>query len=185
MYKRQIYDASYSQITGPANISATNNPNALIVVGSAEAVQAVRDLAKVFDVSPDAQATRDFRTFSLKYLSAPDAANRLQRFFGQVTVADGDARIPATAVEVIPDFRSNQVTVKGSQAILNSAADFLRSIDVAAVEGGAADEVRVIPLKNTLASDIAFVIQNAINGGLPGAGPVSYTHLTLPTIPLV
>ena len=180
---QDIYDASYSQITGPANISATNNPNALIVVGSAEAVQAVRDLAKVFDVSPDAQATRDFRTFSLKYLSAPDAANRLQRFFGQVTVADGEARIPATAVEVIPDFRSNQVTVKGSQAILNSAADFLRSIDVAAVEGGAADEVRVIPLKNTLASDIAFVIQNAINGGQQGAATAFAPQSTNQNVP--
>ncbi len=167
---QEIYDTSYSQITGPANISATNNPNALIVVGSAEAVQAVRDLVKVFDVSPGDTATRDFRTFSLKHISAPDAADRLQRFFGQITVADGETRIPATAVEVIPDFRSNQVTVKGSQAILNSAADFLRSIDVASVEGGAADEVRVIPLRNTLASDVAFVIQNAINGGQQGAG---------------
>ena len=167
---QEIYDTSYSQITGPANISATNNPNALIVVGSAEAVQAVRDLVKVFDVSPGDTATRDFRTFSLKHISAPDAADRLRRFFGQITVADGETRIPATAVEVIPDFRSNQVTVKGSQAILNSAADFLRSIDVASVEGGAADEVRVIPLRNTLASDVAFVIQNAINGGQQGAG---------------
>ena len=167
---QEIYDTSYSQITGPANISATNNPNALIVVGSAEAVQAVRDLVKVFDVSPGDTATRDFRTFSLKHISAPDAADRLQRFFGQITVADGETRIPATAVEVIPDFRSNQVTVKGSQAVLNSAADFLRSIDVASVEGGAADEVRVIPLRNTLASDVAFVIQNAINGGQQGAG---------------
>ena len=167
---QEIYDTSYSQITGPANISATNNPNALIVVGSAEAVQAVRDLVKVFDVSPGDTATRDFRTFSLKHISAPDAADRLRRFFGQITVADGETRIPATAVEVIPDFRSNQVTVKGSQAVLNSAADFLRSIDVASVEGGAADEVRVIPLRNTLASDVAFVIQNAINGGQQGAG---------------
>ena len=167
---QEIYDTSYSQITGPANISATNNPNALIVVGSAEAVQAVRDLVKVFDVSPGDTAARDFRTFSLKHISAPDAADRLRRFFGQITVADGETRIPATAVEVIPDFRSNQVTVKGSQAVLNSAADFLRSIDVASVEGGAADEVRVIPLRNTLASDVAFVIQNAINGGQQGAG---------------
>ena len=167
---QEIYDTSYSQINGPANITATANPNALVVVGSPEAVQAVRDLVRLLDVAPTAGSARDFRTFSLRYISAPDAADRLQRFFGQITVADGDTRIPATPVEVITDFRSNQVTVKGSQTILNSAADFLRTIDVAAVEGGAANEVRVIQLKNTLASDVAFVIQNAINGGLPGAG---------------
>lgn len=166
---QEIYDASYSQINGPANITATDSPNALVVVGSPEAVQAVRDLVQVLDVKPDPQATRDFRTFSLRYISAPDAADRLQRFFGQVTLADGDTRLPATAVEVIPDFRSNQVTVKGSQAIINSAADFLRTIDVASTEPGAVNEVRVVQLKNALASDVAFVIQNAINGGFPNS----------------
>jgi len=167
---QEIYDESYSQFSGPANITAIDNPNALIVVGSPKAVQAVRDLAGAFDVTTTDTAVRDFRTFSLKYISAPDAANRLQRFFGQVTVADGESRIPATAVEVIPDFRSNQVTVKGSQSILNSAADFLRTIDVVSVENGATNEVRVIQLKNTLASDIAFVIQNTINGQQENAG---------------
>ena len=167
---QEFYDARYSQLNGPASIASTDNPNALVVVGSPEAVQAVKDLVRVFDVKQIEGAARDFRTFSLNYISAPDAADRLNRFFGIVTTADGETRIPAAAVEVIPDFRSNQVTVKGSQAILDSAAAFLRSIDVSSVQNGAADEVRVIQLKNTLASDIAFVIQNTINGQLPGAG---------------
>ncbi len=166
---QEIYDASYAQINGPANITATGNPNGLVVVGSPEAVQAVRNLVKVLDLAPTDTGPRDFRTFGLRYISAPDAADRLQRFFGQVTLADGETRLPANAVEVIPDFRSNQVTVKGSQAILNSAAEFLQTIDVASVEQGAVNEVRVVPLKNALASDVAFVIQNAINGQLPNA----------------
>ena len=167
---QEIYDASYSQLNGPANLTATDSPNALVVVGSPKAVEAVRGLVKVLDVKPEAGATTDFRTFGLKFISANDAASRLRQFFGQVTVADGDTRIPVSPVEVIPDFRSNQVTVKGGPAIINSAAEFLKSIDVASVEQGAVNEVRVIQLKNALATDVAFVIQNAINGQLPNAG---------------
>ena len=166
---QEIYDASYAPANGPANITATDNPNALIVVGGPRAVEAVRGLVRLLDQKQVEGAARDFRTFSLKFISSNDAANRLRRFFGQVTVAPDDNRIPATAVEVIPDFRSNQVTVRGNQSILNAAEDFLRTIDVDSVAGGAVNEVKVIQLKNALASDIAFVIQNAINGGLPGA----------------
>ena len=167
---QEIYDASYSQINGPVNITATDSPNSLVVVGSPEAVQSVRNLVKLLDVRPDDTAARDFRTFGLKFVSANDAANRLRRFFGQVTFAGGDTRIPETPVEVIPDFRSNQVTVKGSQTIINAAADFLKSIDVSSVDDGAVNEVRVIQLKNALAADVAFVVQNAITGQLPNAG---------------
>jgi len=99
----------FKKFTTPATAS-------LVVVGSPKAVEAVRALVKVLDVKPEAGATTDFRTFGLKFISANDAASRLRQFFGQVTVADGDTRIPATPVEVIPDFRSNQVTVKGGPA---------------------------------------------------------------------
>ena len=86
------------------------------------------------------------------------------------SIADEDSRIPPTPVEIIPDFRSNQVTVKGSASILQAAAEFLDTIDVDSVDNGAVNEVRIIPLRNTLATDVAFVIQNAINGQLPNAG---------------
>ena len=167
---QEIYDAIYSQISGPANITAIDTPNMLIVVGTPEAVNAVRNLVKTLDVKPVEGAQKDFRTFSLRNISSNDAANRLRRFFGQVTAAAGDNRIPESPVEIIPDFRSNQVTVRGSKAILVAADEFLRTIDVASVDDGAVNEVRIIQLKNALASEVAFVIQNAINGQQNGAG---------------
>ena len=167
---QEIYNLSYAASSGAANITATGNPNALVVVGSPEAVQAVRGLVSQLDVPPAPDSAKDFRTFGLRFISSNDAANRLQRFFGQQTLADDESRIPATPVEIIPDFRSNQVTVKGSAAILKAAAEFLDTIDIASVDDGAVNEVRVIQLKNALASDVAFVIQNAINGQLPNAG---------------
>ena len=175
---QQIYDASYAQINGPASITATDNPNSLVVVGSPAAANAVRELVQLLDQKPIEGATKDFRTFSLSYISSNDATNRLRTFFGQVTFAGGDTRIPAAPVEVIPDFRSNQVTVKGSQTIINAAADFLRTIDVASVDNGAVNEVRIIQLKNALASDVAFVIQNAINGQQPNAGEAFASQTT-------
>ena len=165
---QEIYDNSYESIHGPANISAIDNPNSLVVVGSPKAAQAVQGVVKLFDVPPS-EGAKDFRTFILQNISSNDAATRLRRFFGQVTASNGDTRIPEAPIEVIPDFRSNQVTVKGGPAILRAAAEFLATIDVASVPDGAVNEVKVIPLKNALASDVAFVIQNAINGNLQGA----------------
>ena len=175
---QEIYDTSYAPINGPANITATDSPNSLVVVGSPEAVEAIRNLVQLLDVKQEEGSVKDFRTFGLKYLSANDAANRLRRFFGTVTAANGDIRIPESPVEVIPDFRSNQVTVKGSQTILSAAADFLKTIDVATVDDGAVNEVRVIRLKNALATDVAFVIQNAINGQQPNAGEAFASQTT-------
>lgn len=167
---QEIYDARYAALNGEASITTVDNPNALVVVGSPEAIDAVRALAFTLDVEPDDSAAVDFQTFGLKYISAVDATNRLRRYFGQVTSADDDRRIPGSAVEVIPDYRSNQITVKGSPSLIAAAKTFLKSIDVAKVDGGAENEVRVVQLKNSLASDVAFVIQNAINGQLPNAG---------------
>ncbi len=167
---QEIYDARYATLNGDASITTVDNPNALVVVGSPEAIDAVRALAFTLDVEPDDSAAVDFETFGLKYISAIDATNRLRRYFGQITSAEEERRIPGSAVEIIPDFRSNQITVKGSPSIVAAAKTFLRSIDVAKVEGGAQNEVRVVQLKNSLASDVAFVIQNAINGQLPNAG---------------
>jgi type II secretion system protein D len=167
---QEIYDARYAGINGQASITTVDNPNALVVVGSPAAIEAVRSLAITLDVEPDDSSAVDFKTFGLKYISAIDATNRLRRYFGQVTSAEDERRIPGSAVEIIPDYRSNQITVKGSPGVVAAAQTFLRSIDVAKVEGGAVNEVRVVQLKNSLASDVAFVIQNAINGQLPNAG---------------
>ena len=132
-----MYDESYRQITGPANITAIDSPNSLVVVGSQDACEAVGSLVKVLDIATVEGVTKDFRTFGLKFISATNAATRLRTFFGQTTLAKDNNRIPATAVEVISDFRSNQVTVTGRATILNMAADFLRTIDVASADGGA------------------------------------------------
>ena len=97
------------------------------------------------------EGVKDFRTFSLRHISARDVTTGLRSFLGQETFADGDTRIPATEVEVIPDYRSNQVTVKGSQSILLKAADFLMTIDVASVNNQRA------PVYEELVSDKPFL----------------------------
>ena len=70
---------------------------------------------------------------------------------------------------MVPDFRSNTVVVKGSAELIRQAQQFIKTIDIID-ENAAVNEVKVIPLSNTVAADMAVVIQDAINGQQQNSG---------------
>jgi len=74
-------------------------------------------------------------------------------------------------VLIIPDPRSNSLIVKAGVAELRQAEELLGRIDIADDDEIATQEVRVIQLRNSIASDMALVIQAAINGNVAGATP--------------
>ena len=49
-------------------------------------------------------------------------------------------------------------------------AELIRQIDVSMSTSGAVNEVRIIRLEHTLASDVADILQNAISGGTGNQG---------------
>lgn len=163
---QEIYDASYASIHGPVQIASVDNPNRLIVVGQANAIAAVRELVTKLDVASDAAPTDGFKTIALKHLSAADAQRRLQNFFVQTGVTGNDENsLPTSPVSVIADFRSNQLTIRGSRQLIAQAEAFLATIDVDGTEGTAEATIKRFQLRNTVAADLALVIQDAINGG--------------------
>ena len=167
---QSLYDeSSYRASTGPVRVSPLASPNSLIVVGQKDAVEAVKKIVASMDGTSVVKQGGGFKAFRLKYISAADAALRLNAYFGQEVTGAGDNQIPSDAVTVIPDFRSNTVVVKGAGSLIQQADEFIKSIDV--IDGDlAVNEVKIIPLRNTVAADMAVVIQDAINGQLQGAG---------------
>ena len=85
-------------------------------------------------------------------------------FFGQQATGGGGqtgASIAPDPVITVADFRSNVLIVRGAKQYLDQAEQVLRSIDVDD-GGGATDVVRVFPLTNTIAEEMAVVLQDCL-----------------------
>ena len=165
---QELFDSGYASSKGPAQVSPLASPNSLIVIGQPEAIDAIKNIVGQMDVESTEDLGDGFESFRLKYISAADAKVRLDSFFGQLNQGQGDNQLPSAPVITIADFRSNTITVKGAKQFILEAKRFLNEIDVA--DTPAANVVKVIPLRNTLAEDMAIVIQDAINGQQANAG---------------
>ncbi len=171
---QEIYDTYYANTQGAAIIKPLRSPNGLIVTGSPQAIQSVRAIVEKIDVDAPPKAAEDgpFMSFQLRHISAADAKRRLDGYFGQQATGGGGGEagdsIPPDPVITVADFRSNVLIVRGAKQYLEQAEKVIRSIDVD--DGGATDVVRIFPLTNTIAEQMAVVLQDAINGQLPNAG---------------
>jgi type II secretion system protein D len=160
----QIYATifvSQSQVT----LTPLIKPNAVLVIGRKEAIVPVIDLIRRLDqpVSPESQ----LRVFQLKYLPAVDAERTIRGLFTQRPGYAPDPRLGlGTRVLVLADFRSNSLIVQASPRDLEEVAELLKQLDVP--DTGATNEVRVFKLKNSLAEELAPILQEAITGEVQG-----------------
>ncbi|MFT5299343.1 MAG: general secretion pathway protein D, partial [Mariniblastus sp.] len=165
---QEIYDDSYSASNGAVNIEPLDSPNSLIVVGQPNGVAAVRAMIEMMDVEGGDSALNGFRAFPLKHMSSADAKSRLLTYFSKLNVEQGDNALPDPPITVVSDFRTNTVIVRGAQQFISQAEAFLDAIDVDRTLKQSI--VKIFPLKNTLAEELALVIQDAINGQQTNAG---------------
>ena len=166
---QQMYDEGYASSNGPAIIIPQPNPNQLIVIGQPKGVEAIEKIVGEMDVAGTEDEMGGFKAFRLKHLSAADARDRLQSYFNQANLPAGDNQLPTAPVTVVADFRSNTVIVKGASQFIKQAEDFLATIDVDTTDN--TKDVRVFQLKNTLAEEMAIVLQDTLNGSQPNAVP--------------
>ncbi|MBX7072137.1 MAG: hypothetical protein K1X71_03230 [Pirellulales bacterium] len=148
---------------GRATAIAVSRPNAMLVIGWGEAMNTMRELIGKLDqpTSPDAQV----RVFRLQHASATALQNTLQDLFRAAGTT------AAERVIISADTRSNSLVVQGSPSEFAEVEVLLERLDVAG--GTAVNELRVVRLRNTLALDMAPVLQLAMTGagaGIAGAG---------------
>lgn len=171
---QELYDTSFAPSLGPATISAVPGENSLVISGRPEAITEIRKLVERLDVETDVAGS--FRVLRPKYISAASAANRLGSFFN-VTVQQPGANQgqfnnnanDIQSVLIIPDPRSNSIIIKAGATALAQAQKLLMEIDIVDAGDLPVQEVKIIPLRNSVAADMAQVIQSAINGQVPGA----------------
>lgn len=164
----QAYEQMFEPSLGPINLTPLSQPERLMVIGQPEAIEGVKTLISQLDQADETvDPTGNTKTYKLKYMSSFDAKIRIDEFF-QAPDLNVEETPPIEPVSVVSDYRTNSIIVKGSKSSFLVVDRLIAEWDVA--ESAAMNEVRVIKLKNAVATDLQAALQDAINGQLDGAG---------------
>ena len=165
-----IYQQILEPRQGPLSMTALVKPNAVLLIGRAENMVAVKDLIEKLDqpLSPETQ----LKLFPLRYMSAADAEQRITSFFSDTTGL-------SPRVRVVSDYRTNSLIVQADERDLKEVTRLIEQLDVESVE--ATTQLRVFRLKNTLAEELQTVLQEAITRQTTGQGGAAQGQSTLPS----
>ena len=159
---QQIYNDEYAGRVGNAQIVPLASPNALLVFGSQQAIDAVNEIVGKIESDEPPVGDQEFGSFSLKHVSAADAKRRLEDYFSG---GERGQAFPVGAWTVIADYRSNTVIVRGDAQVVEQSRLLIQAIDIDE-EALSTKSVRVFQLQNAVAGDLTIILQDAINGAL-------------------
>ena len=165
----RLYQQVLAQRIGDVSITPLGKPNALLLVGRAENVRMAKELIQQLD-QPVAPTTR-FEVFPLKNATAVRSQNADRQLPAAESAGTGTGQGAATQESptlaakamVVADYRTNSLIVSASPRDSAEITALVAKID--APSGAAVDQVRVFPLRNATATDLASVLRDAIQGG--------------------
>ena len=161
----RVYAQVLTARAGTVSITPLGKPNSLLLVGRPENVNTAIELIRKLDLP--VEPTSRYEVFPLQYASAVEAKEMIDAFLAEQEEG-GDVAPGALAPRalVVADTRTNSLVVSASPRELTEIGTLLRRVDVKS--SVAIDEVRVFPVRNTLATDLAEVLRAAIFGDPPG-----------------
>lgn len=163
----ELYEEILSPRQGQVSIRALVEPNAILLIGREESIGVVKDLIEKLD-KPMAP-TSQFQVLRLKHVSALDAETAVRNFFVERPGSGTDLRAGlGTRVQVIADYRTNTLIVQASPRDLGEVRRLIETIDTE--DPASTAEVRVFKLRNSMAEDLAQVLQSAIAGDVQQTG---------------
>ncbi len=130
-------------------------PNAIIVVASKSMMPTILDLTDKLDQPGDPRA--EFRVFALRNAAASQVLRLLEGLYE-------DKGGLAVRIKAVEDVRTNSLVVQGPPRDLDEVTELIRRIDND--ESKSVNEMRVFPLKNAVADELADVINTAIRSAL-------------------
>lgn len=158
--------------------SAVVKPNAILIVAPEREIESVLELAEALDQAVDPES--EVEVFRLKSAVASQVVTSIDAFYA--------TRPPmGTRVKAVADVRTNAVIVYARPNDLKEVARLIKKIDLGT--SGAVSRMRIFPLKNATATELATLINNALQsvlrppptptatagqaGAFPGAAPTA------------
>ncbi len=159
----QLYEDVLSARQGEVSITSLDSPNALLLIGREEAITALKELISKIDKPVEAESR--LRVFRLQNASAADAEATINGFFvDQPSAGGGGDPRPGIGprVRVLADYRTNSLVISAAPRDMTEVTRLINELDVQSIE--ATNQIKVFPLNNAAAEDLATTLQDAING---------------------
>ena len=150
-------------LTGPlqglVSITPLVKPNALLLIGWGEAVDAARRLIARLDETVEPQTQMQF--FALKFAPAGQVEDTVREFLNDRGGLGPDVNVTA-------DLRTNSLIVNAAARDLEEVARLIEKLDRGTSES--VNQARMVQLKNALAADVSQTITAAITAVRGGTG---------------
>lgn len=140
-------------------------PNSLLIVAPQADLDTIIELADQLDQPVDPQT--EFEVFPLKFANAMDVEAMLTSFYQGRTAL-------GTKVLIIPDSRSNALIIRARSRDLTEIKELIKKVDRDDA-GASVNQVKIFVLKNAVATDMAAVINSAIQSVLSAPRATSST----------
>jgi len=156
---------------GRVSVTPLVKPNALLLIGWGEAVEAVKELIRKLDrpVSPKTQ----LRVFGLRHAAAMDVRTTVMEFLS------GRGGL-GPEVQITADLRTNSLVVQAAPRDMQEVEALIHRLDTDQTPATA--RLHMFKLKYTLATDLANTLQSAIDAARGGARGQKSTALELLTV---
>jgi type II secretion system protein D len=159
---------SLSGFYGPLLVLPLGRPNAVLLVGSPATVAKAQELLRQLDIGGESSA--QFEVFRLKNASAEEVRVLLEPMFAaEPDEATGLIPPLTPRARVFAETRTNSVIVRAGPVDMAEVRKLIAEIDQPG--GERVNELRVFRLKNTLAAELAPILQRAVRGGGQGDSP--------------
>ena len=163
-----VIEALTEPLQGRIGITPISKPNALLLLGWGEAVEAAKELIAELDrpVSPD----RDMRIITLKNVGTAQVLPALRDALTRTGALGPKASVTANP-------RTNSLIVYAASRDMAEIERLVQHLD--AQTSGTVNKGRIIKLKNSLAADVAATITAAITAAAGGTSGRKATELDL------
>lgn len=165
---RDINTNVFAPRQGQVNITALVQPNALLLIGREDAMKSLIELIDKLDAPLEANSQP--KVFKLLHTSALDAEELIRNFFSDGATGGGTGQTDrvglSTRVKVVADYRTNALVVQASPRDMIEVTNLIQDIDVDTAP--AESQIRVFPIKNTVASELQPILAAAIGGQSTG-----------------
>lgn len=156
--------------TASVALFPVSRPNALLIVAPQADLDAILELLEQLDQPSD--PTLEYKVFRLKYAVPAQVSDTIKQMYpvgqtstpGQGAAATNNANnstaVLSPRVVIVPDSRTNSVIVQARPRDMAEVSMLIKDLDT--LGSDSVNQLRIFPLTNALADELALTLQQAI-----------------------